>query len=90
MTARNLAMLFAAAVLATGCMGRTIVHLDQSSAAKGRTVLLETIDTKSYWVLYTASKRVFWECSETGAGLECRKACDVKDDQGDKLACPRL
>ena len=83
---RTLLLLALGAALA-GCAGRRLVRVEDGPTDDGRrTTLLTTVDSTSY-LFFTRSKLVFWECAEDPTGLVCKKACDVKDDQGDKVAC---
>ncbi|MCO4748146.1 MAG: hypothetical protein KC912_25355 [Proteobacteria bacterium] len=82
-------VLLAAMVLSSGCSYRFIQSIeDGPSAMDGtRTTVLRTYDTKR-WVILNQQKIVHWECAEDAQGLTCRQTCDVKDDEGELLACP--
>lgn len=80
-----------ALALTTGCAGRTILSVeDGPGSTSARTTVLSTVESFSIPGIYTSAKMVFWECGESGGGLVCRKTCDVKDDEGDKLLCRKL
>lgn len=74
-----------------GCMSRYLVTLQDGPTTSGTqlTTTLETTDIKSY-VVAGMGKHVFWECEEQGEALHCEKKCDVKDETGQKVACPKF
>lgn len=71
-----------------GCMWRSIVNVQDGPAGADMTTLVRTKDTKFFGVM-AVEKDVFWECADVDGKLVCKKACDVKDDKGQTLACPR-
>lgn len=76
--------------LASGCMGRALTSVENGYGDEGgRNVVLQTVETKNYW-LYAEAKIVWWDCLDDGKSLTCKKTCDVKDDEGDKLLCQRV
>ncbi|TNE91394.1 MAG: hypothetical protein EP330_05350 [Deltaproteobacteria bacterium] len=79
------------ALLSTGCTYRYIQSVEDgpTSDMGTRTTVLRTVDTKDF-VLLRQTKIVHWECADSGNGLTCRQTCDVKDDQGELLACPKM
>jgi len=77
------------AALLGGCQGRQLIHVEDGPSGGNRTTVVETLDT-AYYVVFGTAKLVYWECGQEGDGLTCKKTCDVKDDQGDKVLCQRL
>lgn len=86
---RGLALFLA---LASGCAGRTIVSIEDGPSGTGaRTTVISTVESFTIPVInFNKAKKVFWECGESGGGLVCKQVCDVKDDEGDILACQKL
>lgn len=77
-------------LLASGCSGRMISSVENGyGPAASRTVILSTLETKNF-VVYGEAKHVWWECAEKGGGLVCRRTCDIRDDEGDVLACQKF
>lgn len=77
-------------MLLTGCMTRQILQIeDGPDQGAGTTTVLTTLDMKNYLV-FGVTKRVYWECANSGSGLVCEQTCDVKDDEGEMLLCPKL
>ena len=72
----------------SGCAGRMIVAVEDGPGIDAtRTTLLRTNETKSYGI-FAINKVVFWECADRDGSLHCQKSCDIKDDEGQRLACP--
>lgn len=68
--------------VSTGCASR---FLHTVTDGPGDLTLIETNERK----MFGFPKRVYWECSQASdTKLTCVKVCDIKDDDGDKLACP--
>lgn len=87
---KHLTLVLACALALTGCMSREILSIeDGPPSGAGQTTVLTTYDVQKYF-LFGVAKRVYWECSNTGSGLVCAQTCDVKDDEGDILACPTV
>lgn len=83
---RNALLLAAIALSSTGCMKRFILTVqDGPSGGLERSTILQTYDQG-----FLVTKWVYWECDEKEEKLVCKKVCDVKDDQGEKLLCPRV
>jgi hypothetical protein len=86
------APLLLAMIVAQGCAGRRIVSIEDGPSGTGaRTTVLSTVESFSIPVIgFNSAKKVFWECGEAAGGLVCKQVCDVKDDEGDILACQKL
>ena len=74
-------LLAAAALLATGCMHRSLTSV--RDVPNSNTTLIETADVLNLYV-YSQVKHVFWQCKEQGQTLTCERACDGNTD----LTCP--
>jgi hypothetical protein len=82
-------LLSAIALSSQACLYRSIVHVQDGSPESGQlTTLLRSKDTK-FFGLWAVQKDVYWECTEVDGKLVCKKACDIKDDKGYMLACPK-
>lgn len=77
----TVALLIAAAG-ATGCLQRSIVS---GEAGAGETMLLETMDHRSYFVGDVFTNQ-FWECKDTGEMLTCTPSCGGLHD----VPCPQF
>lgn len=85
---------FALAVLAglglSGCFTRTIVRVEEHGRAKNA-MLIETADHHN-WLVYQKTARTYWECSDDGKKVTCKRACDEAgifvSSTGTDLVCP--
>lgn len=69
-----------------GCQKRSLMAVNDGP--QGSTIV-ETVDSKTFLGI-GSRKYVYWECTEGGPGLVCERACGVKNDQGEKIACRSL
>jgi len=80
----------ALALALPGCAGRAILHVEDGPGVDAaRTTIVTTSETKFYGI-FAINKIGFWECADRDGSLHCNKSCDIKDDTGERLACPIL
>lgn len=85
---------FALAIMASlglsACMTRTIVRVEEHGRAKDA-MLIETTDHHN-WLIYQKLNRTYWECSDDGKKVTCKRACDEAgifvSSTGKDLVCP--
>lgn len=73
-----------------GCFSRYILTVNDgiTDNPANRSTVVQTLDVKTVFFVQTI-RWVYWECGQSGRDLSCTKICDVRDDEGDKLLCPR-